>query len=113
MTKIALVWLMRLNRLHPGSASSGLLAMIGFVEARVHSRHCTRGYNAELPCGRGLALANANAESLLRLSKIAQVRRCLVFSGGHQEAVRAEHLILVSDGDMIIALPQFSSLQVD
>jgi hypothetical protein len=36
-----------------GLGLSGLLATIGFVEARMHSRHCRRGYNAELPCGQG------------------------------------------------------------
>ena len=39
-----------------GLGLSALLAMIGFVKARVHSRHCTGGYNACRWCGRGLEM---------------------------------------------------------
>jgi hypothetical protein len=40
--------------------------------------------------------------SLLRLFEESQIRRRLVLSGGHQEAVRAEHVVLVGDGDVIV-----------
>jgi len=43
-----------------GLGLSGLLAMIEFVMARVHSRYRTGGYNAGPRCGRGLELANAD-----------------------------------------------------
>jgi|SRR5215468_5673361 len=38
----------------------GLSAVIGFVEARVHSGYYTEGYNAWSRGGRGLELANAD-----------------------------------------------------
>ena len=40
--------------------------------------------------------------SLLRLFEISQIRRRLVLPGGHQEAVSAEHVVLIGDGDMIV-----------
>src|SRR5215467_4000210 len=44
-----------------GLGLSGLLAMIGFVVARVHLRYRTGGYNVWLRRGRGLELANDEA----------------------------------------------------
>src|SRR5262247_3528190 len=41
---------------------------------------------------------------LPRLLEISQVRRRLVFLGGHQVAVRAEEIVLVPDRDVMVVL---------
>src|SRR6266571_699555 len=42
--------------------------------------------------------------SLRRLLEISQIRRRLVFPGGHQDAVGAEHIALLGDFDVIVVL---------
>src|SRR5712671_1784192 len=46
----------------------------------------------------------SSRSSLRRLFEIFQIRRRLVLPGGHQEALRAEHVVLIRNGDMIVGL---------
>src|SRR5262245_11934555 len=45
----------------------------------------------------------SGSRSLPALLEIAQVRRRLVLAGRHQQAIRAEHVVLLPDGDVRIA----------
>src|SRR5258708_37012665 len=42
--------------------------------------------------------------SFLRLLEISQIRRRLVLLGGHQEAIRAQHVALLADDEMRVVL---------
>src|SRR6266705_233955 len=42
--------------------------------------------------------------SLLRLLEIFQTGRRLVLPGGHQEAIRAQHVVFLADLDVIVVL---------
>src|SRR5881396_2725185 len=42
--------------------------------------------------------------SLPRLLEIAQIRRCLVLFGGHQESFRAQEIVFLADDDLRVAL---------
>src|SRR5262245_58084616 len=44
------------------------------------------------------------ALSFSRLLEISQIRRRLVLLGGHQVAIRAHHVDLFADADMLVAL---------
>ena len=49
-------------------------------------------------------LQSINNKSLLRLLEILQIRRRLAASGGHQDAVGAQHITFVTDVDELLAL---------
>ncbi len=59
-----------------------------------------------LHCRRSIARLRdlLNEPSFLRLLEIPQIRRRLVLPGGHQQAVRAQVVVLLADDDIHVAL---------
>src|ERR1019366_7309730 len=54
------------------------------------------------PCGAPDRIAPATSRSFPRLIEISQIRRGLIFLGGHQVPFRAQEIVVLPDAGMLI-----------